>query len=653
MPLMLKPVPEPLNTTRHAVQFVAPQANAPTPVQPVSAIETALINGDVAALRSFLREGADPNQVHEACVRQAQASGVQGQQCAKLIQAAKRINRLLSTLPASAAPAPVATSENASGLKALARLRARFAASKDVAPIERALRDYDLEAANRALQKTRVPFLRYKAKHQDQLTGMIALDSKDRIRLWNNLLLMRSARAKLPDGPLKDAVKATLYYSQKPDRNQLINLNCRVNFSDEDKEKIVCRHLTLYWLKERAFSTDGKVDYRVLGNKKAMKAALIGKAGLDRQYNDIERFSAERHNSTCKDFGVLLGTAFEEMRDASPAKSAKRMLVRTWGHAMGVELKIKKEADGSPAYCVNFYDPNTTTSHHRVRTSELDKIKALALTDLVHPIYSRIRTYQSDALVQLLEIPDKRYFDKPPMGHDEIRQLHKSGEAIPVKDPESFHILLMKEKYVAHVTAAFGQIANEPDIEQQMHLLEAKSRPSGVPGLFQALRRDSPEVVKAYLKGVLKFPGLSSDQKTKLLSSAVEGVPALAEAVVLGAQDMLRREPTKSVPIFMKMVANTSTLSSAQKIRLLSGRDAQGTSILTRLDNDLAETIRYTTRDQQSYSTSYLDLIRSSYSESKRQYVALISAEPGLTRDEKRSLLEPRAPEFSTRLPGA
>ena len=650
MPLFPKRASEQFYVAPHAVQFVAVRPDAARPVQPMTAMETALIDGDVAAIRGLLRAGSDPGQVQEACLRLAERSGAQGQQCARLIQTAGRVKRLLPALPSIDHPAPVPAPENTRASNPLARLQARFTMPKDQAPIETALRNLDIDAASRALKKTRVPFLKYREKHQDQLTGILALGSTERIKLWNGLLVMRSARARLPDGPLKDATKSTLYYSQKAGRNQFRNLNGRVTFADGSKEKIVCRHLTLHWLKERAFDADGKGAYRVLGNRELMKEAFTGRPDLEQQFYRVRAYSREAHVTTCGDFGALLSVQFEKMRDASPANKAKTLLVNTHRHAMGAQLKIKQAADGSPVYVVNFYDPNNTTSHHRIRTSDLNDIGKLAITDFVHPGFSRVRTYQADALVQVFTMPEKRDFDSPPLTYDEVNALHKAGAPIPVDQPETLHQLLFKEKFVAHLQGAFDQIAKEPDIERQLRVLEARDRPGGTPGLFHALR-NSPAVVEAYLAGILALPALSADQKIRVLGCGVNGAPPLAQAIKFEAQSISNNEGENAIAVFINTVASSATLSSAQKMRLLSGMDAQGTPILTQLDNQVADTVDQLARSESDYPASYVDTLRASHGAAKRRYVELISSAPGLTPDEKRTLLAPCGPAATERLP--
>ena len=304
MPLFPKRAPERFFVAPHAVQFVAVQPDEARPMQSMTAMKTALINGDVAAMRGFLRAGSDPGQLQEACLRQAEQSGAQGQQCAKLIQTAKRVKRLLPDSPSNNSLAPVAASENTRASNLLACLHVRFATPKEPAPIENALCNHDLDAATRALKKTRIPFLKYREK-------------------------------------------------------------------------------------------------------------------------------------------------------------------------------IKQVADGSPVYVVNFYDPNTTTPHHRVRASDLNDIKKLAIADFVHPMFSRVRTYQADAVVQIFPMPEKRDFDSPPLTYDEVNALHKAGESIPADQPETFHKLLFKENFFGHLKSAFDQVASEPDMERQMRVLEARDRPDG------------------------------------------------------------------------------------------------------------------------------------------------------------------------------
>lgn len=157
--------------------------------------------------------------------------------------------------------------------------------------------------------------------------------------------------------------------------------------------------------------------------------------------------------------------------------------------------------------------------------------------------------------------------------------------------------------------------------------------------------------MEAYLTGVLAFPALSPHQKTTLLEAGVNGSPPFAAAFMAEAQSTSNHGRGKSIALFVNMVSNSSILSSDQKIRLLSGMDAEGTHILTQLDNQIARRADEMARSETSYSEHYLDVLRTSCGESRMRYVDLIVSASGLTLDEKRSLLEAGGPEATARPP--
>jgi hypothetical protein len=651
-----------VNSIGTKVELVSVQAKNLVPIQPFSAIEIALVTGDLSQIRDHLRMGVDPSQVQQACLRQAELQGAKGQQCAKLIRTAIRIKRLLPDSLTIGKPNSIPASGDQAVLTPIQRLRGRFFNSKKSAPITEALLHYDLDAASKALKKTRFPFLGYREKHQDQLVGMLALDHSSRVKLWNKTLVMRGARAKLPEGALKNATKSSLYYSQKPERNQLKILNGRARFDNDKKDKIVCRHLTLYWLKEREFREDGKVDYRVLGSKKLIKQSITDIEKLDKDHLQIKNFSKEINHLKCKDFGVLLSTQFEKMRDSVPPVQAKRMLVNPKGHAIGLELKIKQEADGSPAYVVNFYEPNTTASHHRIRTTDLEKIKGLSMSKLVHPIFSKVSIYKDNAEVRVFAMLDKADFDNPRLTYRDIGLLHYEGKEIPIRHPECFDLIL-RENWIGDIQAAFTQIAQEPNADRQMHLMNARDS-TGRPALFRALGSNSVDTLntaKAFMEGVLSSTALSSDQKTTLLNSGFEGQSPLANAVNTETQNAPPHwEPYDSIAVFINTIADSSALSDNQKVHLLSGSNASGTSILASLDNQDENYLNAKKADYQYLNPTVINPEDSSWSsqtyldesrmESKNRFADLIIAAPGLSLEVKETLLKAGGPDTVARL---
>lgn len=366
------------------------------PLSALSPLEHALDAGDVQAMESLLKQGADPYSVCRSRLANAAAGAPTAQYCVRLIQVASRLKRMnlsASIRPVNSSP-EIATSESTNTEKLRSSYRKRVfgrfaeimsgpASVEKPHAIQSALLRYDLTAAALALntpeKKSRFSALKFQ---ENRLIGLLALDEREMLdRLYEHGMLETALRATHKPG-LKTFLKQFPYLSDKSGRSVWRNNNCKVKFSDKNEE-IVCHHLAAHWLMNRPLLENGKIDYSVFLDRKKLKQAF--NAGNAHQYAYyLHNHCIENHRVNHDDWGKFLMMQFGAMHSINSDIAPKRMLIATINHAMACELKIKQGADGLPVYSMNFYDPNISGSHLRVRSQELTDFRFLSMAKLMN-----------------------------------------------------------------------------------------------------------------------------------------------------------------------------------------------------------------------------------------------------------------------------
>ena len=528
-----------------------------------SKLESALATQDLPTIRSLLRSGADPTSVSTAALRKAHYSGGAAVDGADLIRVARRMQRLTpSDQPARFNGASSAAAA-ARGSSVLARLRGCFSAPAADEPVQKALRKFNVDTARTVLAATAEPGARYHDQHRDQLIGMLALNDKAKQKDWERKGMLASAKTVINDPSLLAALKAIPYHSDKPGRDPAIDLNGRVQFANSD-EAIVCRHLAMHWLKEKAQQSDGKVDYGVLGGPTALQGAVA--ESMEHEWNVAINADHESHLLDCNRFGEFVHAQFAAMAPECGPVSSRRVLLLTEDHAMAAELKIKRDGDGPPRYVVNFYEPNTTATHRRMRTSDLDTAETLTVDDFINPQRDFRDKFGKDAAILAIIMPAPTAATAeagggilPPTAPG--KRLRSASAA---ENTNALH-MLARFNYPEDLRAALGKIANKHSADIQATQLAAPAQDGAEPGLHAAMAADYGQVTGIFSQHVLSSESLSSAQKVSLLAAAWNGSTGLEEAILSGSKT--------AVETFASHVADSDALTQEQKISLLDVRN--------------------------------------------------------------------------------
>ena len=503
----------------------------------------------------------------------------------------QRMNLLPPSAPVtSASPSGLLRAPGA-GSGALGRFIGHFTIGKSNktapgsnGPIARALRKYDLAAATQALDKAGSPPHGFFASHHlDQLVGMLALNDTEKLDAWHESGALDPSWQPTNMPGVKSFLKQFPYVTaefdatSKPIRSAH-NLNSEVNFKSTQKP-VLCRHLAIYWLTNRPLP-DGKFDYRAFNSKENLE-----KSFSDQNYetfNYYTRNCKESHLVENDDWGKFLTKEFVKLQQPDSASATKRILLLTNTHAMACELKLKDVAGSNPAYVLNFYDPNCTATHRRLRTQDLAGIESVTMEK---QMYGRhvIRHYYKDLPLSFaFTIPDD--MRKPPA--DYLPYLH--GEPLEgrrfMSRPAQKHYLV-NPGYLMHVMglgfsgelpAIFAAISRLPDSDSQVTVLSSPSE-HGLPPLVQAMADQLDKTTSKYTTCVLEMTTLSPQEKIRVLTQWVAfGSPALT-----GLQIALGLNCASVVRAFTRTVLASNALTAAEKRQVLNvrmvGKDEEST----------------------------------------------------------------------------
>ena len=577
---------------------------AERPLSLLNPLERALVDHDLASVKSLLRDGADPYLVCPVRLASAGASDESGLACARVIQVASRMKRM--NLPTAGAHAGALQVSEAVGCRSsragpLQRLMGRFSIGKSanagpipVGPIVQALNDHDIEGATRALNKAgSAPRKLNITKHQDRLVGMLALNDTQKLAVWHGRGLLHPRLQSETAQGLKTVLKQFSYRKVEPGQKKLVQLNGAAEFHTT-KERILCRHLATRWLLHRPVLENGKIDY----------ATFSSKENLQEVFKEENQLAFEYYKNNCTNahlvengkWGTFLAGQFREMQSTDGGAKPKRILIGSESHAMACELTIKKNGEGSPTYAVNFYDPNATASHRRVRTQDLAEIQCLTMRRQINHRGVTNAYFKDQSLTMAFVISDqmaqpaasdrpvtslnaniiggeteaianRKFSSRPVLDHLNTPALSGSG-----KKPDAGLVLgnylyhVMREGFSGEVPSTLEAISKTSDSEKQVAIL-TKARSNGIPTLEIAMTLGYEQSVAAYTSGVLAMDTLSGEQKATVLSQRSKGRKPLAST---GFQGALALDQTGVVHAFTRIVLASDALSPDQKCHVLN-----------------------------------------------------------------------------------
>ena len=462
----------------------------------------------------------------------------------------------------------------------------------------RALREYDLAAATQALDKAGPPPRKFVfRRHQDRLIGMLALNDAPKLDAWHEKGLLHPPLQPVGEPGVKNFLKQFSHRKLKAGRSKMPYLNGQVAFKNT-RDKIVCRHLAVYWLLHRPLLENGKIDYASLGNKKNLQKAFEGE-----NQNAFDYYTNNCTNSHLVEndkWGNFLATQFQEMQHMDGGAEPKRVLVCSEKHVMACELTIKRSADGQPTYAVDFYDPNLVATHRRVRTKDLATVESLSMVRLINqkrltnlyyknqsrsiafiisdstprPVPADTRFEAGSRMTTKVSIDAKetianRQLSSRPVvdaSHTPLfSSLEKKAQAKSLVDSNYVYHIVM-EGFSGELPHVFAEISKMPDVDMQV---KALSKPSNgrVPFLATLTVLGYEHTVAAYTSGVLALETLSGDQKTSILS---QRSTYRRRKKMTGLQIALAADKPNAVGRFTRLVLASQLLTTDQKCRILN-----------------------------------------------------------------------------------
>jgi len=542
-----------------------------------AALDEAVRCGNVERMRDLLKQGANPQLVEPG------NTGV-SVQANELLLAARKINRLL---PRRAQAGPQLDFEEALRDYDLPRARNILDNALKIYPpdLNSPPDETDADAVIKlweesaelgveaildtmlALGDDKLERYRSGAGAQDSKTIMDALLTQKGEAL--NSILHYPLEKGIRHSALRDYLKQFPYYSSKPERQDLAELNCQVDFKDNPEQKIDCKHLAFAWL-TKVRDKNGKPDYGMLKDAGQIQENIPYR--IEDEFNAFLANATEVHMVENKAWGRFTADQFREIEDRMEKGKPpiKRMLVHSGSHAMAVEFRVKEQA-GRKSYAQNFYDPNLTNVHKRIRFDGMHCHEAHSLDRLLDGSSAYHAYYgESETVSMAYVVPDDDNAAVAAGAGNPGRCLSSSLDGINIDASVLFHLLkggfdgeldkianrllnsilqhpdqaayflaaknvdnipgfywALQEGHVNAVTAFAGIVLQSGlDAEQQIELLSAKND-DGFPGLYIALQENKPDAVRAFVECVFRSQ-LSDDQKIKLLAAKEKGgVPGI------------------------------------------------------------------------------------------------------------------------------
>ena len=329
---------------------------------------------------------------------------------------------------------------------------------------------------------------------------------------------------------LIDHIKQFPYYSEKPKRITLEDLNGKARFSD-DSGTITCTDLSLAWVLQQ--EATGKPDYPALSHPASIQRHVP--PGIGEHYHQIDQRAPEAHLLMTADWGGFLATQLGSL-EASGGNASKRLLVSSHSHAMAIELKVKQGPEG-PRYVANFYDPNLTATHKRAASGDLRRFEGMKLDDQMIVPELMQEYFGKEGIVLVVAVPPGGIDALPPVG-DPQRRI---ASTVPRLGNDTM-ALLMSGAFVGNLRDLLPELVDmaKQDPAKAAHVLAA-TLDTGVPAFFAALQNGSASAVQAYTELVAAVP-LDADTRFDLLSARTRKtrLVGLESALWLGRSDAVR-----------------------------------------------------------------------------------------------------------------
>jgi hypothetical protein len=484
-------------------------------------------------------------------------------------------------------------------LKQVIAVRRLYPSGQVRAPkkIDQALLDFDFEKADRHLKKAiaklssnyepdmsspRGQWQRaVDLKKHDILRGMLALGrtegnwDSDREKRLAGVSSLHSAIT--PDAPQALAVflKQWPYFSRKEKRS-MDSLNLQVKFKDSPENTIVCAHMAFHWIelrleRQRQRATGDPVEpfhYDHFLTKEALQDNIP--ITLQEKYTRSMGSTTENHCWRNRDWGKKLAKQFTDM--AREGTDHKLMMIESINHSRALELKIKKQDDGTSHYVANFYDPNQS-NHMRVMKFHPEDFRQMSMEEMsadpmanymYHPVERPERTV---SFVQVITGDELRN-PAPPM-----RRI-LMDLTIPVT-PQIVYGWMM-HGFAGNLDKDVKPLLSAKSISEIVDLLSSKLH-DGIPALYFALQNDHADTVRVYCeliddlleKGRLKKPQDWAKVVEMLSARTAKEVPGVCTALINGGAEAIQVYCE-----FLGKLSRQGLLSPSQLFEMMSSRNS-------------------------------------------------------------------------------
>lgn len=579
---------------------MAPRTPLPAPQN--QALQTALAAGNQQDVRTLLLDGADPFVV---------APQFGNDEVKSLLRTARRGRRLLPAGPAK-------TGTNGALLQALREL--------DL-PLARRLLQQEVgegppvEAWRRASAASRPDLLAaVLVVHGDERIEGQLMRERRRGRLNSELHRPLQLRT-TPE--LTAYLKEFAYYSEKPERQVIAELNLAANF-DESDEPIACRHLAMAWMLQQE-NTSGKSNPLAFASVDAIRANVPH--SMEDLYDTLIMCAPDVHVRANTDWGAFAAERFRILERVGA--SSMSMLIESSNHVMAVQFKVKREPGQAPQYVQKVYDPNLTTVHKRANSGDLDRVLVNRSIESFLQSRQQYRDYFGEHETTFLAVvlppggieslplaPPGGPVDRRPVGPlpplnegvlfsllgcgcgGALRDIKPALVHLAEESPDrAFSLLTYRNAEgtpgmhmamvfnMADAVAAFCDIVRDSPFppSQKAELLSARTS-AGLPGLTYAMGAGLLEAPRALIEGI-RLCSFGADLHAELLRAPGDlGSPALCCAMDMGHGPAVR--------MMFEGLAR-SGLPSLMQAELMAARRPDGaTGLAMAMQGDKNEVVR-------------------------------------------------------------
>ncbi|MEJ7929295.1 ShET2/EspL2 family type III secretion system effector toxin [Ramlibacter sp. AN1015] len=335
----------------------------------------------------------------------------------------------------------------------------------------------------------------------------------------------------VPDGPFA-------FLMSPAEAMASVNLNGAAEFSIRESNaiglwepRIVCRHLSVQWLADRAehlqnktAHTPGRSHAASAKPQRHSMAAFRTKAGIEGHVpvstqTQFDAWYSGPPVATCSP--AALGRSLRALAMGLHAPAARQVLLVTATHAMGVELQVKEGAGGRAEYAVLLYDPNRTATHLRQRCSSLESLARVDLGKLL----TRPGARDAQAMLDAYCGPDQpqlvALYERPSAARAEsaaatVVVLDAQEEAR--LSPDYLHQML-EFGVPDEIRACVSAMTTQPPLDAATLSMRLAAATDGLSGYTVMIKSRRWTGAVGYAQAIMQAPGLVARQRYSLLAS--------------------------------------------------------------------------------------------------------------------------------------